>query len=176
MGLLKKNPWGRIPGESAKAFNMFCTYLSLGPERSLRGTALSSGHSERYISTLKRWSTTNRWVERATEYDTAELEKGIEERAGQIERARNIAVRYQVDAIETLVDMLTDPKSSASAKLGAAREILDRGGLVAPKRYELSSPKGSPISVQVGEFAESLSDQQLAELVSSLSGMVCADG
>lgn len=90
--------WERLPGESSRAYSVFCEYRDLGPERSLDKLKQKLNKS-RTKSTLARWSGKYKWVERAKAYDDyiekkkrREHEKAILEMA---ERHAKLAVAFQ---------------------------------------------------------------------------------
>ena len=70
-----KEPWTRMEGETAKAYQAFCLFRDLGPTRSHRLVAevlveeAPERKVETVISQLKGWSVKYRWVARAETYD-----------------------------------------------------------------------------------------------------------
>lgn len=50
-------------------------------------------------------------------------------------------------AVKRLRGVLTDPKASHRDVIAAAREVLDRGGLIAPRQIEVSGRDGGPVQV-----------------------------
>ncbi len=90
--------WERMPGESTKAYSVFCQYRDLGPERSLEKLRQKLAKS-RSRATLTRWSSKYNWVERARAYDDyidkkkrAEHEKAI---LKMVERHAKLAMAFQ---------------------------------------------------------------------------------
>lgn len=83
--------WERLEGESSLAYDAFCNYRDLGPERSLEKASKILGKSS---GTLAVWSAKYAWVARALAYDDAyrkrELQKKDAARTELIERHRNI--------------------------------------------------------------------------------------
>jgi hypothetical protein len=75
-------PWERQPGESAKAYAHFGTYLMMGAERSIAKLAEERGRGARV---LKEWSVKYRWVDRV-----AAWEDDQQRRARQVAEAETI--------------------------------------------------------------------------------------
>jgi hypothetical protein len=67
----------RLPGETAKAWEGFCIYVELGPNRSIRRVAERLNKSETVVA---EWSGKYDWVERATAVDEAVARARHEER------------------------------------------------------------------------------------------------
>lgn len=61
--------WELQAKETNVAYAAFCTYLNLGPERSLEKAREELKRKPGYISTLKDWSVRHEWVKRAEAYD-----------------------------------------------------------------------------------------------------------
>ena len=64
--ILQAEIWGRLPNESARAYDAFCHYREMGAKRSIAKVARAIGCSERL---LERWSSKHRWVVRTFSYD-----------------------------------------------------------------------------------------------------------
>lgn len=69
-----REPWGKQPRESVKAFEAFELYLKLGAERSIKKVARKLGKSEALIS---RWSAGWGWVDRVAEWDTEQAKERL---------------------------------------------------------------------------------------------------
>ena len=84
----------RQPTESARAYQAFNLYCSLGPARSCEQVAQKCTKSS---SLIRRWSAQHAWVERAAVYDRALAEQAAQAHAeayrAQVEqhRARSLA-------------------------------------------------------------------------------------
>lgn len=74
--------WERQDGETMKQYEAFCIYRDMGMDRSQKNVAKELGKSEGLLS---RWSSANKWVERAAAYD---LEM---ERLARIQQQKDIA-------------------------------------------------------------------------------------
>jgi hypothetical protein len=65
--------WGRMPGETMRAWEAFEIYRDAGPSRTVEVVVeeLARRHDggERRFSTVKQWKTTNRWDDRAWAWD-----------------------------------------------------------------------------------------------------------
>lgn len=59
-------PWERQIGETSKAYQAFCVYRDMGPDRSLRKVARTLHKS---LTIIRDWSVKYNWVERAAEWD-----------------------------------------------------------------------------------------------------------
>lgn len=65
-------PWERLENESSKAFQAFCIYRDLGPDRNLNAsyrTFKQSTEPVRAPGFWQDWSSEFRWVERSAAYD-----------------------------------------------------------------------------------------------------------
>lgn len=58
--------WDKLPTESARAYDMFCKYLTMGVDRSTR--KLAQEHSKS-IALIQKWSRVHKWQDRAAKYD-----------------------------------------------------------------------------------------------------------
>ncbi len=110
--------WERQPGESSKAYAVFCVYRDLGPERSLEKVVPKLG-KRRAKQVLERWSVKYGWVARVHAYDDyierkkrEEKEKAILEMA---ERHAREAMAIQQKALERLRDI--DPSELSPFEL-----------------------------------------------------------
>ncbi len=90
--------WERQPGESSKAYAVYCVYRDLGPERSLE-KAIQKLDKKRVKQTIWQWSSKYNWVARCQAYDDyierrkrEEKEKAILEMA---ERHAKLAMAFQ---------------------------------------------------------------------------------
>lgn len=67
--------------ETSAAYHAFVQYRDLGVERSLAAAVKALGKRKGYVGQLERWSSLNRWVERAAAWDAAEQKRKDAERA-----------------------------------------------------------------------------------------------
>lgn len=58
--------WERQEGETPRAYEAFCIYRDLGPNRSIAKTVQKLGKNK---TTLEQWSAKYEWVKRATAWD-----------------------------------------------------------------------------------------------------------
>lgn len=102
--------WERLEGESSLAYESFCAYRDLGPERSLAKAGIVLKKS---VGTLSIWSMKYQWVARALAYDDAyrrkELQKKDAARTELIERHRNIGSAILAQASRYLTPPDTQP-------------------------------------------------------------------
>lgn len=88
--------WDRRSGESTKAYRAFCAYRNLGTDRSLDralDVVLADGHKG-VLSTFKRWSAKNDWVDRAAAWDV-EVDRKARR---QLEKDRVAAQKRHMEA------------------------------------------------------------------------------
>lgn len=96
---MDEEPWGRLPGETAKAFNAFTVYRGLPPhERSLRravehlyGSVISSK-----LRQFQNWSSKNRWVVRVQAWDDYQ---DAQSRQAEIEALKAMRERHAREAL-----------------------------------------------------------------------------
>lgn len=81
-------PWLRQPGEGAKPYEAFSTYMLMGTERSQVKVAAELGKSRQLLS---KWSAQWNWVERANAWD---LEQERLARLDQMEAIRKMRKRH----------------------------------------------------------------------------------
>jgi hypothetical protein len=147
-------PWERQKRERSKAYEHFCGYRDMGPERSL---AKMTGIGNASVSRrqLERWSSEHRWVERAAAYDAdfdrrrrAKLEK---ERQEMADRHSKLAVLGQGTVLEALrrikPEDLTPSQAVQWLDTLAKLERLSRGEATDIRKSEHSGPGGGPIEV-----------------------------
>jgi len=110
--------WERLPGESSRAYSVFCEYMNLGPYRSL-DKLKQKLHKSITKSVLARWSVKYKWVERASAYDDyieklkrIENEKAIVE---MCERQAKIAMEF-LEKVEKRLETL-DPADLTPSEL-----------------------------------------------------------
>ena len=150
-------PWDRQPGESAKAYKAFVTYLELGEKRSILKAAGGSSGRARWF---EKWSSKFSWVERVASWETAELAANIRDR----EKAREKARQVFVDAFPELAQTLVEIASMGGAQMpqvNALRHALALGGLVEPKTLEVSGGASALRIELVDEAMEAMSDDEL---------------
>lgn len=73
-------PWDRQPGESAKAFEAFRTYVDLGSTRSLMKTGQRLAKNR---TTIGEWSVKWRWQERLAAWDTELSHRALDAEADE---------------------------------------------------------------------------------------------
>jgi hypothetical protein len=155
MSELSSLPWEQQPRESARAFGAFCAYRDLGPRRSLRAAAekFYQRSSEAVSRQFRTWSSTFRWVERASAWDRhldAQARQAQETaRREMMERHVKEARALQTKALERLRTLR--PEELGPAELlryfveAARLERLALGEPEAVQRQELTGKGGSPL-------------------------------
>jgi hypothetical protein len=81
--------WDRRPGETPRAYYMFCAYKDMGPRRSLRELARNEPATN--LRQIAEWSRLNDWVDRAGSWDDF---LAREEQADQLEAAKAMRRRH----------------------------------------------------------------------------------
>lgn len=107
-----RNPWDRLPDETAKAYGAFCTYLDLGPTRSCdKAFAQANPGNQRKGRPAEwhRWSKKYEWVKRSEAWDVHERE--VEE-AARLERLRELARKRGDAEFEAFEALLKDVRAS----------------------------------------------------------------
>ena len=139
-----EQPWERQKGESAHAFEAFLIYLQMGPDRSIRAVSQKLAKS---IPLIKRWSSTNNWVERCRAWDNHiqhEAKKAaITEVRNMTKRHVTMAQQIQSAAMLALKKMGSDmvnPKNFAAVvKLAVELERQNLEAEVAAASEDISS-------------------------------------
>lgn len=103
----KPKPWERKEKETVRAYEAFCVYRDMGPERSIAKTGQKLGKN---TTTLSEWSSRNDWVKRAAAWDDEQdkiaREIAQKEMANEIRRMRKRQAEagkfMQIKAIKAL--------------------------------------------------------------------------
>lgn len=107
-------PWERQPEETPKAFEAFCVYRDLGPERSIAKAGKQLGKNR---VTLEQWSSKYEWVKRCAAWDTEQDRIARQDQQKEIKKMRKrhagIAAAMLVKAA-TALQRLPDDEISAS--------------------------------------------------------------
>lgn len=118
-------PWDRQPTETSKAYEAFCLYRDMGPQRTVRAVAEELNKSQAIIG---RWSSAYDWPERTRAWDSMPGRKTEE---AYEEMARDIAAQHKRLAdklaarLDRNLDLLpegADPSMRFSTAMGAARQ------------------------------------------------------
>ena len=168
-----REPWEGQTRERSKAYEHFCLYRDMGPERSLAKMA-AIGNVSVSLRQLEYWSSKHRWVERAAAYDAdfdrrrrAKLEK---ERQDMAERHAKMAVLGQGTVVEAFrrikPEDLTPSQAVQWFDTLVKIERLSRGEPTDIQKAEHSGPGGGPM-----EFANLTDDERRAEMIRCLKEM-----
>jgi hypothetical protein len=76
-------PWGRLPNERVKAYELFCLYRDMGPARSLRQLRQTCNLSLS-LRQLERYSAKYNWVVRANAFSDHIFALKLEEHTKRI--------------------------------------------------------------------------------------------
>lgn len=82
----KIEPWERQEGETAKAFEAFCKYRDMGPDRSLRKVVQALNKN---LTTIAEWSSKYDWVKRVASWDAEQDRIARQQQLKEIKAMRN---------------------------------------------------------------------------------------
>lgn len=82
----KIEPWERQEGETAKAFEAFCKYRDMGPDRSLRKVVQALNKN---LTTIAEWSGKYDWVKRVASWDAEQDRIARQQQLKEIKAMRN---------------------------------------------------------------------------------------
>jgi hypothetical protein len=190
-------PWHQRPKEPAKAYELLCKYLEMGPDRSYRKLAdkLKEDDTKEYpkVAQIKRYGRAWDWVERAGVYDSDQLLEEMKERPRIRERVRQKFYARAPEAVKILLDLMrgvmplgdTDPvynkhgdvvgeraRVPPTVRAAQAQHVLAMVGLVVPARVELTGAEGEELRLQARQALGGLPEPVLRAL---LSGLMEAD-
>lgn len=162
-------PWERITGESAPAFQAFAAYRDMGADRSLAKVAQQLGKS---TTLVERWSARDFWVNRVAAWD---------EEQDRIWRAQMVASRREVGKRQLrianamqgrLVDALSrlDVDTMTARDLGYWLQVttqVQRDALGQGSRHEVTGADGGP--VQVENLSPEQAKARLAEVQAEIA-------
>lgn len=161
--------WERIQGESTKAYNAFCAYRDLGPERSLEKARHMLGKS-RVKRCLEEWSSKYNWVERSVAYDDYIEKKKRADREAEIQKMvkkhARIATKLQKKALDRLKKL--DPsKLTPSAVLNFLTEAIRIERLSLGEIEKVKLEHEGNINIKHGGNIK-IEDEETAQLASEL--------
>lgn len=79
-------PWERQDGETARAWEAFCIYRDMGPDRSLRKVVQELNKN---LTTIAEWSSKYDWVKRVAAWDAEQDRIARQEQTKAIKAMRN---------------------------------------------------------------------------------------
>lgn len=79
------DPWERQEGETPRAYEAFCAYRDMGPNRSINKTAQQLTKNR---TTIAEWSTKYEWVKRVAAWDAEQDRIARQEQAEEIRKMR----------------------------------------------------------------------------------------
>lgn len=190
-------PWHQRPNEPAKAYELLCKYLEIGPDRSYRKLAdklkEDCGKTAVKLRQIETYGRAWDWVERAGVYDSDQLLEEMKERPRIRERVRQEFYEAAPEAVKLLLDLMrgvmplgdTDPvynkhgkvvgeraRVPATVRAAQAQHALAMVGLVVPARVELTGAEGDELRLQARQALGGLPEPVLRAL---LSGLMEAD-
>ena len=138
------------------------------------------------LASLGRWSTKNQWQDRAGAWDAELLSSAMKKRTEQRERILQTLYDAGPEAAKALVKLLSGqvPSNGATVKqfdregnhvgdvpvvkpgslIQAACQTLDRIGIIAPKRIELTGEDGKAIEIAARHELTAYTDEELRQL------------
>ncbi len=162
---VKGRPWAKQPNETVKAYDAFVTYLELGKDRSIVKALKASGKPAGSLRWWEEWSSTNRWVKRADEYDSDHLEDKIRGRAAQREKVRQPTIDDAPDMLLELRELsqgYVRPGKTAKVKTG-------RDGK--PVKVLVPDPHNEGEFMEVGVLEDAVNPKVRAQILETLLGM-----
>lgn len=170
--------WRQLEDEPAAAYECFLEFLDQpAAHRTIREAARRARTSS---ATAYKYAGDWRWRARAEAYDRWDLEQRLADRDTRVGRARQALG----DAAEALATSLLDlalgrqydrdlgryvPRYvPPNVQLSALRTALDRAGVSAARRVEISGPDGSPIPVEAKAAVAELPIERLREIQAML--------
>lgn len=176
-------PPERLPIETQQAYQAFCSWVGDLPRLALVEFSRATGIPH---DTVRGWSSRHSWPDRASAHDRALLSQQIARREADRELARQALVDALPEAVALVMALArgeagpdgdqtplldrhgaqigTRPVVSPTTRMRAAQDILDRAGLIIPKRMELTGPNGQELKIQARHALSDLSGDQLAAL------------
>lgn len=114
------NPWDRLPNESPRAFEAFCTFRDLGPSRSVPEAfrKRKGRQSRRADGTWNLWYRRHDWKARAEAYDA------------EIDRVRQAKRRDQVE--EMVERHARDFRTAEELAATMLRRLAEKSGEIDP--------------------------------------------
>ncbi len=166
-------PWERQPGESAKAYEGFCTFRDLGEKRTTPATARAIGKNEALI---KRWRSQYNWNARALAFDNsvqrAAYAKVVKDKASMTSRHIRTAMQVQQKALEALQELKVEDMTPRDVKeyirIGTELERMSRAASMADaveniKKTESGENTVQEMSIkQIRQRMDAMTDEQLA--------------
>ena len=152
-------PWDKRKSETDKAYAALQEWLSIPPHKRTKVEMAKRGWEERSV---RHWYGRHAWSDRAVAHDKEILDTALSQRNEERERFRQAIIEEVWEAIEVIKDVMKDPDAPPSTRLSAAAHVLDRAGIVIPKRVELTGADGKEIFQRAACALDRLSDEQLA--------------
>lgn len=160
-------PWRRLEEETPKAFDAFTVYLELGPSRSIGKVRETIGKRSGYDRQLEKWSSKYNWIARAKAFDTAELEAKIDDRIKARELARQVYVDNVFELATIQIETIKGKRKLSTTQQRLLTDALDRAGVLAPKRVEVTGAEGADLFGVAGHAdpLDQFADEELDLLI-----------
>ena len=134
-----RQPWDKRDGETARAYEVFCIYLEMGPERTHEAVREELGRPPGYTRHLERWSSEHDWVDRAAAHDEYMAEK----RRQEYEEEMTTGLSHAGARVRKLKD-LHDRLEHVAASVAPDAEVrIDVDTAMSRVANRLNIPKGS---------------------------------
>jgi hypothetical protein len=168
-------PWEKLTGESAQAFQAFALYRDMGPDRSLAKVAKELGKSSTIV---ERWSARDAWVVRVEAWD---VEQDRLWRQQQLNSRREVGKRHLriANAMQgKLVDALARLDVSQMTPADIARWIevtakVQRQAIGLGDHTVVSGPDGGP--VELAHLSPDEARSRLAEVSAEIQRRLASD-
>ena len=192
-------PPPRLPDETPRAYERFLRYCDMGTDRNQRGLyqALRDEGERVSYGQITQWSSRHRWVERSADYQRRLQDAWMaaaEDQRAQIRSEIMQAAMSAAHTVRALVEgscsdgeqiprldrhgqivvgpdgePVTRPAVSPSVRLQAAKDALERAGVVPPRRYELEIGQKDGAEAEARTALGQLSVEQL-EAIQAIVG------
>lgn len=145
--------WLIRPRESARAYEAFDLYCTLGARRSLELVRQEIGErsgvktSKRHIET---WSARWDWVERARAWDEHEAGLRAAARERKVIEAEELIKDSSVEVVGAMLSIIHDEDELGAARVSAAKDLLDRA--------QVGKRKQESTLIATGDIADAIAD------------------
>lgn len=158
--------WAQQAKEPSNAYAAFVAYHALGAERSLTkvrrliGEGSVAGLSSKSLRWIEQWSSRWEWVERARAWD-AHLE-ALRQQAleAYVVRAEELLKEHAPLMVEQLLAVACDEEQTGTARVAAAKDLLDRARVGKPRGADEVSEGGDVRQIIVNVFGEKFLEEK----------------
>lgn len=114
--IVSPEPWEQQEGETSRAYEAFCVYRDLGPNRSISKTGKKLGKN---LTTIGEWSSANDWVKRCQAWDSEQDRIARQAQLDEIVKMRKRHAKIAETALEKVLKALAsmDPEEMSNADI-----------------------------------------------------------